>query len=133
MLASSMQKAMKMIFTAGSGLFTVLHGSTDQDKATWLARFAFPCSCSIISCVRLTLTLGVHLHLILFKERQRHGRSWDGMADIEQPVYGKAQHLSFGASSAGAVCLPKTSEALPEPSQSCNSLIFFDLIDGREP
>jgi hypothetical protein len=38
MLASSAWQWMKMTSTAGSGLFTVLHRSNDQDRAIWRAR-----------------------------------------------------------------------------------------------
>jgi hypothetical protein len=45
-----------------------------------LARFVFVPVCGIIGFVRLTLTLGVQLHLVLIEERQRCRRSWGGIA-----------------------------------------------------
>jgi hypothetical protein len=43
-----------------------------------LVRFVFARVCSIIGGARLTLTLGVQLYLILFKERQRYRAIFDG-------------------------------------------------------
>ncbi len=56
--------------------------------------FVFCAVCGIINTVRLTLTLGVQLDLVLLKERQKDGapskmaNSWDGIAGRHQLHWG---------------------------------------------
>jgi hypothetical protein len=83
--------------------------------------------------VWLTLTLSVQFHLVHFRERQTRVRSRDGMADTEPSDHERAQHLSFGASSTGAVCLQRTTEAVLQPLQARRLLASFGPIDGRKP
>ncbi len=66
--------------------------------------------CGIMRVARLTLTLGVQFHLVLFQERQKDGapskmaNSWDGIAGRHQFHRGRSSTCRTARSRAGRGC-----------------------------